>query len=135
MENVKTIAVNAAVIIVICLLMLVGNTYFRQHQQFNKGEAALGRGDFIAAIAGYESAIHMYTPGSSTVRISAEKLWALGNAFESAGDKQKALIAYRSLRSSFYSAQGLFTPGMEWIARCDDKIALLTGKPAHGSSR
>jgi len=125
MEKVKTIAVNGLVIAVVAIVLVWGNTWQRQRTQFQRGEAALAAGNYIAAIAGYESAIHMYTPGSSTVERSAEQLWALGEAFERKNDPTRALIAYRSLRSSFYAVRGLTTPGKEWIARCDDKIALL----------
>ena len=125
MEKVKTIAVNVLVIAIAALLLIWGNTWYRQRTQFNRGETALAAGDYMTAIAGYEAAIHMYTPGSAFVSRSAEKLWSLGDRFERAGDPARALIAYRVLRSSFYATHGLTTPGMEWIARCDERIALL----------
>lgn len=134
MERTKIIAINAVVVAIICLLLLWGNTYYRQWSQFRKGEEALSRQDYIAAIAGYESAIHMYTPGSPLVGRSAGKLWALGNAFEKAGDTKRALIAYRSLRSSFYAVRGLFTPGKEWIALSESRIDALTGNSGNVST-
>jgi len=125
MEKVTTIAVNIIVVALVCLVLIWASTYYRQRVQFQKGEAALKSGDYIAAIAGYESAIHMYTPGSSLVELSAQKLWAIGSDFERGGNLLRALIAYRSLRSSFYAARGLYTPGQQWIDRCDRKIAEL----------
>ena len=125
MEKVKTIAVNGAVIAVAAIILIWGNTWQRQRTQFQRGEAAMAAGNYIAAIAGYEAAIHMYTPGSSVVDRSAKQLWALGEAFERGGDPTRALVAYRALRSSFYAVWGFNTPGREWIARCDGKIALL----------
>jgi len=125
MEKVKTIAVNGLVIAVVAIVLVWGNTWQRQRTQFQRGEAALAAGNYIAAIAGYESAIHMYTPGSAVVERSAEQLWALSEAFERSSDPTRALVAYRSLRSSFYAVRGLNSPGKAWIARCDGKIALL----------
>jgi hypothetical protein len=122
MGKTKAIAVNIAVIAIICVALIWGNTYWRQRTQFCKGEAALARGDFISAIAGYESAIHMYTPGSSLVGKSAERIWKIGEDFERAGDTERALLAYRSIRGSFYAVRGFSSPGKEWIARCDAKI-------------
>lgn len=122
MGKVKAIAVNIVVIAVICTALVWGDTYWRQRTQFYKGEEALARGDFISAIAGYESAIHMYTPGSVLVEKSAERIWKIGEDFERAGDTERALLAYRSIRSSFYAVRGLSSPGKEWIARCDAKI-------------
>ena len=106
-------------------------TWQRQTAQFRRGEAALAAGDSMLAIAGYESAIHMYTPGSSTVRQAAERLWSMAEGFEKSGDSTRALLAYRSLRSSFYAVQGLNKPGKDWIARCDERIAVLVKNQAN----
>lgn len=125
MENVKTIAVNAAVLALISILLIWGNTLYRQHVQFGRGEKAIAAGDFPGAVAGFESAIHMYTPGSSLVERSAQRLWEIGQLTERQGDVARALIAYRSLRSSFYAVAGLTSPGKEWIERCDARIAVL----------
>jgi hypothetical protein len=124
-EQVKTVAVNVAVAFVIGLIMIAASTQYRQWSQYGRGEKALAVRDYISAVAGYESAIHMYTPGSPLVGRSAEKLWQIGETLEREGDRDKALIAYRALRSSFYAAHWLITPGREWIARCDAKIAQL----------
>jgi len=125
MEKAKTIAVNIAVIALLSVLLIWGNTWYRQWRQFQKGEESLAGNDIIAAIAGFESAIHMYTPLSPLVERSAERLWEIAQNCEAKGDTERALIAYRSLRSSFYAVRGLNQPGQEWIARCDEKIAEL----------
>jgi hypothetical protein len=125
MDKAKTIAINGLVIGVASLFLIWGTTWYRQWTQFNRGETALVSRDYIAAIAGYEAAIHMYTPGSSLVGKAAGRLWSIGEQFERTGDATRALIAYRSLRSSYYAVQGLSSPGREWIARCDERIAAL----------
>jgi len=124
-DRIKTILVNAVVIVLICLLLFFAGTWWRMQAQFALGEAALKRGDFAGAVAGYESAIHMYIPFNGTIEIAAQKLWSIAESNERLGDISRALIAYRSLRSSFYAVRWLVTPGMEWIARCDKKIAAL----------
>jgi hypothetical protein len=125
MEKVKTIVVNAAFIALISIVLLWGNTLYRQYAQFEKGERGVAAGDFLAAVSGYESAIHMYTPLSPLVERSAVRLWELGELALQRGDQQRALIAYRSLRSSFYAVAGINTPGQEWIRKCDGRIAQL----------
>lgn len=125
MERVKSIAANVAVAAVLSIILLWGNALYRQHVQFDKGEAAEKGRDFPAAIAGYESAIHMYTPGSSLIEKSAQRLWNIGQLLEQQGDFPRALIAYRSLRSSFYSVAWICTPGKGWIERCDARIAAI----------
>jgi tetratricopeptide (TPR) repeat protein len=125
LDRTKTIAANGVVITAIALVLFAVNTQTRQWAQYRRGEAALKAGDRILAVAGYESAIHMYTPLSPLVERSADKLWTIGGQFEAQGDSEKALIAYRALRSAFYSTHGLFHPGTAWIDRCDEKIARL----------
>ena len=125
MEKAKTIAVNIIVIAFLSVFLIWGNTWYRQWRQFDKGEKALAGNDVITAIAGYESAIHMYTPFSPLVERSAAKLWEIAQRCETGGDHERALIACRSLRSSFYAVRGLYQPGRVWIARCDVKIAEL----------
>jgi hypothetical protein len=131
MKKAKTIVLTIAVIAVICTALIWANTYYRQRVQFAKGEQALARGDYIAAIAGYEAAIHMYTPGSSLVEKSAEKLWRMAENFERVGDSERAVITYQALRSSFYAVRGFSVPGSEWISRCDVKLAELTKETRH----
>lgn len=124
-DHVKTILLNSIVIIAVCLLLFVTTTWWRMQAQFDLGEAAFLKGDFTGAVAGYESAIHMYLPWQPTIEKAAQRLWALGELNERQGDITRALIAYRALRSSFYADRWLVTPGKEWIERCDRKIAQL----------
>ena len=126
MDKLKTIVVNIVAIALLALILLWGNTWYRQWRQFERGEKALQAGDTIGAIAGFESAIHMYTPLSPLVERAATRLWGIGEQMERQGDVPRALVAYRSLRSSFYAVHGLNRPGTEWIARCDARIAALT---------
>lgn len=125
MEKVKSILVNVAVAVLVSLLLIWGAALYRQYAQFDKGKSAEAAGDFTGAVAGYEAAIHMYTPGSSVVEQSAERLWGLAALMEQRGDLPRALIAYRALRSSFYAVAGINKPGREWIAKCDARIAEL----------
>ncbi len=134
MEKAKTITVNLLVIALLSILLIWGNTCYRQWRQFNNGEKALAENRLVAAIAGYESAIHMYTPMSPLVERSAARLWEIVRRCEAQGDPERALIACRSLRSSFYATRGLYQPGREWIARCDAKIAELVKLKAVQSS-
>jgi hypothetical protein len=67
----------------------------------------------------------MYTPASSLVDRSAQKLWELGELAAQKGDRPRALIAYRALRSSFYAVAGIYSPGEQWIQKCVTRIAQL----------
>jgi hypothetical protein len=125
MEKVKTIAVNAAFIALLGIVLVWGVTLYRQHSQYEKGEQGVATGNYLVAVSGYESAIHMYTPLSPVVGRSAQKLWELGEMALKAGDQARALIAFRALRSSFYAVDGLYAPGQDWISKCDARIAQI----------
>jgi len=125
-ERIKIILTNGACILALCLLLFVAGTWWRMQTQFDLGNEAFRKGDFPGAVAGYESAIHMYIPFHPTIEQSARQLWILGEINERQGDITRALIAYRALRSSFYADRWLVTPGLDWIARCDARIAALT---------
>jgi len=124
-EQLKNIMANGIVIILVSLLLLFAGTWWRLSSQFSLGEAALRKGDFAGAVAGYESALHMYIPFHPTIEKAAERLWQIGETNERLGDVNRALITYRSLRSSFYADHWLVTPGTSWIEKCDKKIAAL----------
>ena len=124
-NTIKSIAANSIVVILACLLLFLAGTWWRMQEQYDLGETAFRRGDFTGAVAGYESAIHMYVPFAGTIDNAARQLWAIGENNERLGDIHRALIAYRALRSAFYADRWLVTPGTDWIARCDTKIAAL----------
>lgn len=124
-EQIKSLIANSTIIILVSLLIFFAGTWWRMSSQFSFGESALRRGDFAGAVAGFESALHMYIPYHPTIEKSAARLWQIGETNERLGDVKRALIAYRSLRSSFYADRWLVTPGTDWIAKCDRKIAEL----------
>lgn len=124
-ERVRIILVNSALMAAVSMLVFLAGTWWRLHEQFVLGEEAFRRGDFSGAVAGYESALHMYIPFHPTVEQAARQLWRIGELTEGQGEITRALVAYRALRSAFYADRWLLTPGREWIERCDKKIAAL----------
>ena len=124
-ETVRSIVVNGTVILVASLILFTASTWWRLESQYSLGEQALKKNDFAAAVAGFESALHMYIPFHPRIGQAAEQLWNIGENNERLGDIGRALIAYRALRSSFYADHWLITPGTDWIERCDKKIAVL----------
>ena len=124
MEKVRIFkAVRSAIIIIVLLVAMVWvKTYFYGLDQYKQGEKAMASGDLKNAIADYETAIHMYTPFSKYVPASARRLWEIGQGFERSGDYDWALLAYRSIRSSFYGVRSIYTPYKDWITRSDAQI-------------
>jgi len=120
-QNIGIVAGTA----LIALAMVWANTYQRMRTEYRKGEEHFARGDYLPAITAYETAIHAYVPWSGKIRHSAERLWEIGGLYEEQGETELALIAYRSLRSSFYAVRSFYQPYPEWIERCGPKIEAL----------
>lgn len=126
-NNKKRTALVILLMVFITFALIWLETYKRQREQFQLAEKHFQENKFHRAIQYYDATIHMYTPWSSRVKISAEKLWEIGKMYESKKEYDMALNAYRSLRSSFYAVRWLVQPYKEWIDRCDIAIARVVG--------
>lgn len=113
---------NGLIVFVIMTGMVWANTYYRGSSQYALGEKAFEAGDYKNAIAGYGTAVRMYTPLAGYVPASLDRLWYMGEGFEKTGQYDRALIAFRDLRSGIYAIRSFYTPYEEWIGRCDERI-------------
>lgn len=126
-EEIQQTILTVIVTALVAFGLFWGETYRRQSREFAAGEAAfkLNEAGFRQAITAYESALHMYTPWSSKIETASRRMREIGKFYEDKGDVDMALIAYRSLRSSFYATRSFYTPYPDVIAECDTKIAGL----------
>jgi len=112
--------------IILMIIMVWANVYFRSSRHFNEAEEFFKDDKLIQAITSYESSAHAYTPGNPYVSKSMERLWEIGELLEKRhSDPTYPLIAYRSLRSSVYAIRSFYMPHKDWISRCDRKIGEL----------
>jgi len=119
---------KTGLVILIIFSVLVMRVLYLQISHYLDGEEYLAQKDYKLAIREYDTSMHFYLPFSPYIERSAERLWAIGEHFEGKGKIDWALLAYSSIRSAFYSSRSLYTPGKEWIKRCDEKIASLNVK-------
>jgi hypothetical protein len=109
--------------------MIIGvRMVYLQKVHFEKAEEYFQEANWKLAIREYDFTMHFYTPWSPYIEKSAQKLWQIGEMFEREGKPDWAIIAYSSIRSSFYASRSLYTPGKDWIKKCDEKIADLNVK-------
>ena len=106
-------------------MILSGRMIYLQRSHYMAGERYYASEDWKLAIREYDLAMHFYAPLSPYIDKSATRLWQLGGMFEKQGKLDWAIIAYSSIRSSFYASRSLYTPGKQWIRKCDEKIADL----------
>jgi hypothetical protein len=108
--------------------MVWARAFYGSIQSYHKGATHLEKHQYIEAITFFDRSIHWYTPFNPYVRKSAEHLWEIGLHAEQQGDIRLALIAFRTIRRGFYAARSFYSPGKDWINRCDTKIASLRAK-------
>ncbi len=127
-----TLTAAAAVVV----LMVWARVLFGSAGAFYKGEESLRANRRVQAITYFDRALHWYAPLNPYVERSAERLWALSEMAEKDGDAELALAALNSLRSGFKAAEGLFSPGRQWIEDCEEQMQRLTrGQKEGGSAR
>lgn len=128
----KMISLAVALCFVI-LAMVWARAFYGSKQSYLKGVSHLEKNKYIEAITFFDRSIHWHTPFNPYVRQSAERLWEIGLRAEQEGDIQLAFIAIRTISQGFYAGRGFYTPGKDWILRCDAKIASLTTKEPGGN--
>lgn len=116
-------------IVSLCTLLffslIVLKVFISSRSEYQRAEAAIAKADPLTALTHYERAILWYLPIGGYVEPSASAIWQIATDLESQGEKKDALNAYRSLRSAFIAARSFYTPGLDWIARSEEKIAVL----------
>ncbi|MBI5049905.1 MAG: hypothetical protein HZC11_03295 [Nitrospirae bacterium] len=119
--------ITAGLFLIFALVLIIGGrVFYLQRSHFINAEKHLAKADYKLAIREYDIAMHFYVPWPPYTERSAKRLWHIGEMFEKQGRLDWANIAYSSIRSSFYASRSLYTPGKEWIKRCNEKIADLS---------
>jgi hypothetical protein len=124
----KKYLIKGLITVVLFLLLIGGKVFYLQRSHFMNAGRYYNEANWKLAIREYDTAMHLYTPWSPYIEKSAKKLWQIGEMFENQDRLDWANIAYSSIRSSFYASRSLYTPGKEWINKCEDKIADLNVK-------
>lgn len=109
-------------------LLMAGRTAYLERRHFDEAERYFKESNIKLALREYETAMHFHAPFSPYRERAARRLFEMGEALEAEGKPDWALMAYSGLRSSFYAARGLYTPGRDWIRKCDEKTASLSVK-------
>ena len=121
------IAILVLGVIVIFLAIVCIRSFWGSRECYLQGEEQLQKGNYIRAVTFYDRSLHWYTPFNPYIERAAQRLWEIGNRAEEQGDTKLALIAYRTIRHSFYAARSFYTPGKDWISKCETRIAALAG--------
>ncbi|PIQ99848.1 MAG: hypothetical protein COV66_09580 [Nitrospinae bacterium CG11_big_fil_rev_8_21_14_0_20_45_15] len=114
-----------AVLIVLILTSLFAKVFLTSRYEIEKADLLFEQSQWDESLIRYDHALRWRLPFIDSQEYPAKKMWAIAETFERAGAWQKAIDAYRLLRSGFYSTRGLGIPGPDWIDQCNEKIAIL----------
>ena len=110
------------VLTIILLIMVWARVFYGSMQACQEGETYLKAGQHIKAITFFDRSIHWNTPFSPYVEKSAESLWQISKRAQANGDIRLAIIAVRTLKRGFIAARSFYTPGKDWIEKCDIRV-------------
>jgi hypothetical protein len=117
-------------LLAVFLLIIWFRIYVGSKQDYGRGMGFLESDETIRAITYFDRSLHWYAPWNPYVEKSAQRLWEIGNRAQEQGETKTAIIAFQTIRQGFYAARSLWTPGKEWIRKCDLKINDMTnGQP------
>lgn len=109
-------------IIIILLLSMWASTYISSAKNYNKGEKFFNEGSYIKAVTYFDRSLQMYCPFNPYPERSSEHLWRIAVDAEKDGDLILSLIALESIKNGYFASRSFYSPGENWIKRCDEKI-------------
>lgn len=128
-----TRVISTAIGLTLVVLALVWiRAFFASKHAYQAGEGYFNKQQHIEAITFFDRSIHWYTPFNPYVHKSAQRLWEICTHAEQQGDIPLALMAARTIRRGFLAARSFYTPGRDWLDRCDAKIPLLMNQGLKG---
>ncbi len=110
------------------ILVVAARVVWSARSELLKAKHQLEQGRTDRAILHFRRAAHWYAPGNPYSRAALEQLWTIGKEAEGRGQRQRALLAYRAIRSSILAARSFYTPHKVWLARANERIAVLMAR-------
>ncbi len=93
-----------------------------------KAEQSLSAGRPDDALYHFRRAAHAYAPLNPWNDAAYDRLWQMGRKAELSGDQDRALMAYRAIRSSILAARSFYTPHPDRLEEVDGRIARLMAR-------
>ena len=108
------------------ILLVIARVGFSGSEALSRGDAAREAGDHLGAAASWREAISWVLPMGASWRGEAmDRLEALADEREAAGDLSGAVMALSSLRSGILAGHGLWRPNGDRITITDGRLAPL----------
>jgi hypothetical protein len=119
------IAGKVLTVLGVILAVLAVRVVTSSEAELSRADELRRRGETEQAILHYRRAASWYAPGNPFVLDALSSLESIGNEAEDAGDVERALLAYRSIRGAILTARSTYTPHEDRLARANARIAAL----------
>lgn len=121
-----------ALVVVAVAAVVAGAAYLRvlliARGAVVEAEQGLSEGRPDDALYHFRRAAHAYAPLNPWNEAAYDRLWQMGRKAELEGDQDRALEAYRAIRSSILAARSFTTPHPDRLEEVDGRIARLMAR-------
>jgi hypothetical protein len=107
------------------LMVLAARALVASHGELQQARALAEAGEVDAAIAHYRRSARWHVPGSPFVREALGALSDVAREAERAGDHERALLAWRSVRAAVMASRSFYVPHADRLAEANEHIAAL----------
>lgn len=111
--------------LLLCAAALYGRLLWESRVALRAGESSLRRGDAASGITSLRRAAHLYAPGNPYVAGAYDALERVARESETRGQADRALTAWRAVRSSALSTRWLVIPYEDRLRTANQHIAHL----------
>lgn len=130
MSRAARYALRAVLIAALLLAAVMMRVVAAARAELEIAEKHAGEGDLDAAVVHYRRAARWYAPLSPYHVQALAGLARIGAEAEQKGDVERALTAYRAVRSAVLSTRSFYVPEAERLAAANKRIAaLMAGLP------
>lgn len=97
-------------------------------QSLQRAKTMEAKQDLDMAIVVYRHTVRWYSPGSGPVADAVERLQSIAETSEEAGEAERALLAWRALRSGLFAVRSFYQPYDGQITLANTRIAYLMAR-------
>lgn len=116
---------QAAIVVLLLLAALAFRVVISARAELAEADRLLASSDVDASILHYRRAARWYAPGSPYHVTALSRLAQLGAQAELRGETERALTAYRAMRSAIMAARSFYIPESARLHAANRKIAAL----------
>lgn len=131
-EKPRRSPVRIALVVLCVLLVVLSGVYVRvvltARSAVAEAERSLDEDRWDDALFQFRRAAHAYAPFNPYNTMAHDRLWQLARKAELSGDTDRALMAYRAIRSAILSTRSTYTPHPERLEQVNDRIARLMAR-------